>query len=193
MATNETLVILLSIASLATGCGPQGANVSEPRAAVSEPAPPPGPPPAPAPAPSPPTPGPSTTFERFLLVGDEAGCPVQAHGDCHSSAELLADRTLRFDAWGEPNGGMRQAPLTEDIFSAAVQRLTAPEVVRLLSADRACRDANATESMTLRVGAAEHAAATGACNDEPIMAARGVMIDLCSRYFPEHSLVSPPF
>ncbi len=191
---NKTFVSLVSIVSVVAGCGPQGTNGREPRVAAGES--PPGPPPSPNPDPaqSPdPAQAPSTTFVRFLLVGDEAGCPAQAHGDCHSSAELLANRTLRFDAWGEPGAAVREAPVPEGAFSTVVQRLTTPGVVRLLSADRPCRDANATESMTLRVGATEHAATTGACNEEPIMAARSAMIDLCSQLFPEHSLVSPPF
>lgn len=194
MTMNDTLALVLSIASLVVGCGPRGASGPEPRAGVAEstspptPAAPSAPPPSRAAASSA-----SPTFVRFLLVGDEAGCPVQANGDCHSSAELLANRTLRLDAWGDPGGGVREAAVPEEAFSTAVRRLTAPEVVRLLSAGPPCPDANATESMTLRVGSAEHAARTGACNDAPIMDARGAMIELCSQLFPEHSLVSPPF
>jgi len=192
------LPVALAFSSLLAGCGPQGTNAPEPRDASSQPPASPGPAPAPGPSPSPPPsspppPEPSASFVRFVLVGDEAGCPPQARGDCHSSAELLADGTLRLDAWGDPGGGVRQASVPPDAFTAAVQRLTAPEVVRTLSPGRACRDADETESMSLHLGVAEHHARTGACNDAPVQDARGVMIDLCSRLFPQHSLVSPPF
>lgn len=189
----KTTVARLTIVLLAASCGQPGANGPEPQAAEVEPSPPPtSPTPETRPAPAP-SPAPATGFVRFLLIGDEAGCPPQAHGDCHSSAELLADRTLKLDAWGDPGGGVRTASVPEDAFAAAVQRLTAPDVVGALSTARACAGADQTESMTLRVGADEHRATTGACNDAPIQAARGTTIDLCSRLFPDHSLISPPF
>ncbi|MBC8073409.1 MAG: hypothetical protein IAG13_34130 [Deltaproteobacteria bacterium] len=135
-----------------------------------------------------------TSFERFELTGNEAGCPAQAKGDCVSAIELLADGTLRLDPWGEPATTKRlEAKLTPEEVERVSAPLTAPALLTLLDRADACSGANATETMLVRVAGTEHRNETGHCNDDAVQAARGAMIDLTTRHFREHDLISPPF
>jgi hypothetical protein len=136
----------------------------------------------------------TTTFERFELTGNEAGCPAQAKGDCVSAIELLADGTVRLDPWGEPATTKRlEAKVTADEVERVSAPLTAAALLTLLDRADACSGANATETMLVRVAGMEHRNETGHCNDEPVQAARGAMIELTARHFRDHHLISPPF
>jgi hypothetical protein len=135
----------------------------------------------------------ATTFVRFLLVGDEAGCPAEARGDCHSEAELLRDGTLRLDPWGEPGVAPVTARLEPTDLRETITVLRAPALTALLGRAPVCPEANATEVMRLEDGATTLEARTGHCNSEPVQRARGALIELCTKYVPSRSLVSPPF
>jgi hypothetical protein len=127
------------------------------------------------------------------MTSDETPCPREARGDCRSSAELLADGTLRMDPWGE----RRATPLTGTVPAATLAELRgafgAPELVALLDQPKACTEANATETMLVRVSGVEHRNETGYCNDAAIQNARGAMVRLAGETFPDHSLITPPF
>jgi hypothetical protein len=69
----------------------------------------------------------------------------------------------------------------------------AQALLDLLALPKPCAEANATESMLVRVAGADHQNETGYCNEDAIQSARGAAIDLASAHFSGHSLISPPF
>ena len=150
-------------------------------------------PPEPAPTPEVPPAPPGHGFDRFLLTGDETPCPPQAHGDCGSSAELVADGTLRMDPWGEPGAPALSARVSDAERDRAVLALGAPALRALLAQPSACAGANQTQTMLVRLAGTDHRNATGYCNDAPIQAARAAIQALTTAHFPDHSLISPPF
>lgn len=132
-------------------------------------------------------------LERFVMVGDERGCPDLAHGDCHSEVELRGDGGLRLDPWGAPGSAILEATTSLHDRREAIAALTDPALLALLDADKVCPEANETEQMIVRIGGVERRNRTGYCNQEPIQAARGALIRLTAIYFPDHHLISPPF
>ena len=152
---------------------------------------------SPAPAVSPttePTTASFERFERFELTGHEDGCPAQAKGDCVSAIEIAADGRVRLDPWGEPATTTRlEARLFAEDLERLIARLTAPALLAVLDRPKACADANATETMLVRIAGTDHRNETGHCNDESVQAARGAMMEVTARYFSDHHLVSPPF
>jgi hypothetical protein len=177
------LVMAVAACSGSSSTSPSGSGQPE------TPEPTPTPSPAPTPAPTPPHAG----FERFVLTGDDAACPAEARGDCHSSFELLADGTVRMDAWGAPGAAVLAAQATEAEREDVARAVTAPGLLSLLGQAKTCADANQTESMLVRIAGTDHENDTGYCNDEPIQAARGAALRVAAARFPGHSLISPPF
>lgn len=68
--------------------------------------------------------------------------------------------------------------------------LAAPALQRELGA---CAGADASEHMRIEIGNGPFEGDTGACNTEPVRAARGTAIELVLEHFPDRHLVSPPF
>lgn len=174
-------IALLSVLTVAA-CSGSGATVPAEAPALPR-----------AEAPAEPPPRSGGDFERFFLAGDEAGCPIQARGDCRSSAELLSDGTLRMDSWGEPGAPTLSADVPDAVLAQAIVALRDPALLALLALPTPCPDANQTETMLVRIAGTDHRNATGACNEPPILAARAAIQALTNTHFDGHSLNSPPF
>ncbi len=132
-------------------------------------------------------------FERFVLTGNETPCPPQATGDCQSSAELLADGTLRMDPWGDPATPILEAQVPAAAVAEAVTALTDPALLTLLGQPQTCPEVNQTETLLVRTAGTDHQNATGYCNSAPLHAVRAAIMQLTQTHFPNHSLISPPF
>jgi len=188
----STIVALVLLTSCSGRAAPESATTptNEPVDTV-----PSSPAPAASPTTNPATTKPATTsFERFELTGHEDGCPAQAKGDCVSAIELAADGRVRLDPWGEPATTKRlEARLMAEDLERVTALLTAPALLAVLDRPKACADANATETMLVRVAGTDHRNETGHCNDESVQVARGAMIEVTARYFSDHHLISPPF
>ncbi len=132
-------------------------------------------------------------FERFVLTGNEAPCPMQARGDCHSFLELLADGTLRMDEWGKPGAAVLEAHISPDGVRSTAAAVQMRALLDLLGHAKPCGEANRTETILVRVSGTDHQKETGHCNDSAIQSARAAALELASAHFPGHSLISPPF
>lgn len=169
----------------------------------SRPAPTPAPTPTPtktaevvkteAPKNSPPAAPQLLGLELFRMTGNEAGCPEQARGDCVSRLEFTAAGSIELDPWGAPGVGPLKASVSPAELERVAATLTAAELLAILDRKPACSGANETEGMLVRIAGVEHGNATGYCNEAPIQAVRGVLLELARTHFPDNHLISPPF
>jgi hypothetical protein len=143
------------------------------------------------PRPSEPTSPPGV--ERFFFTGDETPCPTLARGDCRSSAELLADGTLRMDPWGEPGAPILEARVPDAARLEAFAAFRDTALLALLARPTPCSGADASETMLTRIAGTDHTGTTGMCNEPPIQSARQAIQRLTDAHFAGHSLISPPF
>jgi hypothetical protein len=129
-------------------------------------------------------------FESFRMTWGSGPCPP--NGDCEGSIELLADGTLRLDT---PCGGQLacdglipgtyEAVVSAEDLEAAIEALTAPDLIELLDGARpVCEPpTDIFESVAVVIGDDEYSNETTTCEDTPLERARNAMSELVKEYF----------
>ncbi len=104
--------------------------------------------------------------------------------DCTSSIELLADGSLKVDRMGEINGGVHQAQVTDVDLADAIEVLTNPDLITILSASAPPCDppTDIFESMSLVDSAGEHRVGVTFCSGPELDAARQSLNALVEKY-----------
>lgn len=123
-------------------------------------------------------------YESFAR-SNSAG-PCTGDMDCFGSTELTVDRVLLVDRFGELPVVIHQAEVTPEEFDAAVAVFTDPDLVALLDlGEPPCEPpTDVVEQMTLYAGGLQHSNSVTLCDDAPLAAARTVLDDLATTYFP---------
>ena len=123
-------------------------------------------------------------FESFLIEG--AAGPCGPRTDCDGFLELLADGTLRVEVFGDVTKAVTEVAITKEDFDAAVLVFADPALVALLDGnDPVCKPpTDIFEQMTVVIDGVTHDAATTACDDAPLVAARAMADSLQTEYVP---------
>jgi hypothetical protein len=123
-------------------------------------------------------------FERFKLSRAAGPCPPNM--DCDGFIELLADRTLRVEPFGEQGDPVTEAEISEDDMAAAVQVFAAVALVQLLDSPEPLCNAprDVFESMQVDIDGGSHDADTAFCDQAPLGAARDMANMLAMKYAP---------
>ena len=106
--------------------------------------------------------------------------------DCDGFVELLASRTLRVEVFGDVDDSVTEVEISAEDFAAAVQVFADPALVALLDGDDpVCNPpTDIFESMLVEIDGGTHDAATTACGQPPLAAAREMANDLRAQYVP---------
>jgi hypothetical protein len=123
-------------------------------------------------------------FERFTLKSAAGPCPPNS--DCDGFVELLANRMLRVEKFGDVGNPVTEIEISEEDFAGAAGVFDAPELVALLDGpDPVCNPpTDIFESMEVVLDGQLHDAATTACDDAPLVAARELAMALQTKYVP---------
>jgi hypothetical protein len=129
--------------------------------------------------------GGSGGFVSFRYAIGYGPCPPEM--DCSSFTELLADGTLRYDRDDETPVVVHEMVIEPDDFTAAVEAFTDPALIAILDlGEMPCEPpSDVGESMTLVDDGGEHTNSVTFCKDPPLVAARDMVEELTSKYFPE--------
>jgi hypothetical protein len=133
---------------------------------------------------------PAEDFESFTRSWGAGPCIPEE--DCAAFIELRADRTLRYDRFGETPVVVHEATVTAEELAGAIEVLTDPQLVALLDLDQPpCEPpTDIGESMTLVARGVEHSNSTTVCSDPPLVAARETLQALVDTYWPGPSTES---
>lgn len=123
-------------------------------------------------------------FERFKLSRAAGPCPPET--DCDGFIELLADRTLRVEPFGEEGDPVTEVEISEDDMADAIQVFAAFALVQVLDSPEPLCNAprDVFESMELVIDGATHDGDTAFCDQAPLGAARDMANMLAMKYVP---------
>lgn len=123
-------------------------------------------------------------FERFKLSRAAGPCPPNS--DCDGFIELLADRTLRVEPFGEQGDPVTEVEISEEDQAAAVQVFAAIALVDVLDSPEPLCNAprDVFESMEVVIDGATHDGDTAFCDQAPLVAARDMANMLAMKYAP---------
>lgn len=117
------------------------------------------------------------------MLSSAAG-PCPADVDCDGFVKLLASRTLRVEVFGDVDDSVTEVGESGGGLAAAVQVFADPALVALLDGDDPCVNppTDIFESMLVEIDGVTHDAATTACGQPPLAAAREMANDLRAQY-----------
>lgn len=123
-------------------------------------------------------------FERFKLSRAAGPCPPNM--DCDGFIELLADRTLRVEPFGEQGDPVTEVEISEADMMDAIQVFAAVALIQLLDSPEPLCNAprDVFESMEVVIDGGTHDADTAFCDQAPLGAARDMANMLAMKYAP---------
>ncbi len=123
-------------------------------------------------------------FERFRMNFAAGPCPMEE--DCDGFVELLSDKTLRVEKFGDATDTVIEVPISQADFDAAVLVFADPALAALLDGPSpVCNPpTDIFESMEVVLAGVTHQNSTTLCDQAPVVAARDTADMLELQYVP---------